>query len=246
MRTLAILSSKGGTGKTTVALHLAAAASASGRKVVVADLDPQRSACDWRRDRRATKPGVIETRPACLFVAHQSAQREGADLMVLDTAPSAGEDSAAAMRLADLCLIVVRPSATDLRAISRTVESVKRLNRRACFVINQAPSRRRGKEPAVIDRTIETLRAYGLPIAPAGLRTRAIFQSALAAGLVVQEADPHSTATAEVRALWRFVCKELWRPVAAQPVAPSRMGAAPIPLITRAAQPPPGEMRTAG
>ncbi len=212
MRTLAVLSSKGGTGKTTVALHLAAMAAASGRKTLVADLDPQRSACDWSRDRTRAKPGVMETRPGCLFVAHQAAQRGGVELMVLDTAPSAGDEIAQAMRLADLSLIVVRPSALDLRAIARTADLAKRLDRRAVFVINQAPSRRRGKEPACLDRAIETLHAYGLPIAPAGLRLRAIYQSALGRGLLAQEVDPRSAAAAEVRALWRFAAKELWRP----------------------------------
>lgn len=226
MRTLAILSSKGGTGKTTVALHLAAAAASSGRKVLVADLDPQRSACDWRRDRRSAKPGVIETRPGCLFVAHQAASREGADLMILDTPPSAGEEVNQAMRLADLCLIVIRPSVLDLRAISRTVDEVKRLNRRALFVVNQAPPRRRGREPAIIDRTVETLRAYGLPIATAGLRSRVVFQSSLAAGLTAGEVDAKGPAAAEVRALWRLVSKELWKPVS-QAVAPTRLRVVP-------------------
>ena len=212
MRTIALLSSKGGTGKTTVALHLAAAGAASGRKTLVADLDPQRSACDWARDRKSSKPAVMETRAGCLFVAHQAAERGGVELMVLDTAPSAGDEAAQAMRLADLSLIVVRPTALDLRAIARTAEMARRLNRRAVFVINQAPSRRRGREPACIDRAIETLHAYGLPIAPAGLRSRSIYQSALGRGLLAQEADPRSAAAAEVRALWRFAARELWRP----------------------------------
>ena len=245
MRTIALLSSKGGTGKTTVALHLAAAAAASGRKTLVADLDPQRSACDWARDRTRSKPGVMETRPGCLFVAHTAAQRGGIDLMVLDTPPSAGEEAAQAMRLADLSLLIVRPSALDLRAIARTAEMARRLNRPACFVINQAPSRRRGREPACIDRAIETLHAYGLPIAPAGLRSRAIYQSALGRGLVAQEADPRSAAAAEVRALWRFAAKELWRPMVLQAV-PSRPQ--PQPIFNRVPQlaPAAAELRPAG
>ncbi len=42
MRTLAVLSQKGGTGKTTLAVHLAVAAWAERRRVLIADLDPQR------------------------------------------------------------------------------------------------------------------------------------------------------------------------------------------------------------
>jgi chromosome partitioning protein len=223
VRTLAIMSSKGGTGKTTVALHLAAAAATSGRKVLVADLDPQKSACEWRRDRRSPKPAVIETRHSCLFISRQAAERGGMDLMILDTAPTAGEEAVAAMQCADLSLIVVRPSALDLRAIARTVEMAKRLNRPAVLVLNQAAHRRNGKEPAATDRAVEMLRAYGLPIAPTGIRSRAAYQQALGAGLVAQELDPRGPAAAEIRALWRFVSKTLWQPQPAlQPLARPR------------------------
>lgn len=243
MRTIALLSSKGGTGKTTVALHLAAAAAASGRKTLIADLDPQRSACEWARDRKGSKPGVMETRSGCLFVAHQAAERGGVDLMVLDTAPSAGDEVAQAMRLADLSLIVVRPSALDLRAIARSAEMARRLNRPAVFVINQAPSRRRGKEPACIDRAIETLHAYGLPISPAGLRSRSVYQTAVARGLVAQEADPRSAAAAEVRALWRYAAKELWKPT----MLTAQQAQRPRPVFSPVAQiGPVTELRPAG
>jgi chromosome partitioning protein len=117
----------------------------------------------------------------------------------------------------------------------------RRLNGRAVFVINQAPSRRRGKEPTCIDRAIETLHAYGLPIAPAGLRSRAVYQSALGRGLTAQEAEPRSAAAAEVRALWRYAARELWKP-AALPSAPARRPA----LVSPVRLAPVTELRPAG
>ncbi|MBP7649161.1 MAG: ParA family protein, partial [Phenylobacterium sp.] len=63
MKTLAVLSRKGGAGKTTVALHLAVVAQAAGRRVALVDMDPQRSAADWWRSRQAETPELVETDP---------------------------------------------------------------------------------------------------------------------------------------------------------------------------------------
>jgi chromosome partitioning protein len=210
MRTLAVLSRKGGTGKTTVALHLAAAAHASGRATILCDMDPQRSAIDWRRERQIPGPEVSEARVGTLFTARQAAVRSGAELMVLDTRPSSDMECAEAVRYADLCLIVVRPCYFDLKAIVRTVELVTNMNRRGLFVLNQAPIRHRGAEPRLIRETVDALEVLGLPVAEVGLRFRTAYQSAVRNGLAAQEAEPGSNAALEINALWEQVSGELW------------------------------------
>jgi chromosome partitioning protein len=218
MRTLAVLSRKGGTGKTTVALHLATAAHAAGRATILCDMDPQRSALDWRRERRIDGPEVAEAKVGTLFTARQSAVRAGVDLMVLDTRPSSDMECAEAVRFADLCLIVVRPCYFDLKAIVRTVELVTNMNRRGLFVLNQAPIRHRGTEPKLIRETVTELERLGLPVADVGLRFRTAYQNAVRQGLAAQEAEPHSNAAVEINALWRQVSRELWPPVADAPI----------------------------
>ncbi|HEX4077922.1 MAG TPA: ParA family protein [Rhizomicrobium sp.] len=87
MKTVAMLSQKGGTGKTTLTLHLAVAAEAAGRATVVIDLDPQASAAGWKDSRKAEAPAVISVPAARLPQALQAAQDGGADLVLIDTAP---------------------------------------------------------------------------------------------------------------------------------------------------------------
>ncbi|HWE45158.1 MAG TPA: AAA family ATPase [Caulobacteraceae bacterium] len=210
MRTLAVLSRKGGTGKTTVALHLAAAAYRDGHSTILCDMDPQRSALDWRRERRIDGPEVSEAKVGTLFTARQSAVRAGIDLMVLDTRPSSDMESAEAVRFADLCLIVVRPCYFDLKAIVRTVELVTNMNRKGLFVLNQAPVRTRGAEPRLIRETVAELEQLGLPVADGGLRFRTAYQNAVRQGLAAQEAEPESNAAIEINALWAQVSRELW------------------------------------
>jgi chromosome partitioning protein len=210
MRTLAVLSQKGGTGKTTLAVHLAVAAWAEQRRVLVADLDPQRSASEWRRARTGPGPGLVESKPGALFVAQQASERAGVDMMVLDTRPAADGDTAEAIRCADLCLIVLRPSFFDLKAAGRMADMTRVMGKTALAVLNQAPARRGDKEGPAVQEAIEGLRALALPMAPVSLRARSIYQSAVADGLTAQEALPGGAAIREIELLWRHVGEVLF------------------------------------
>jgi chromosome partitioning protein len=222
MQILAVLSRKGGTGKTTVAVHMAAAAQASGLRVMLGDMDPQRSALDWSRERASLGPNVVELKAGALFPARQQAARSGAvDLMVLDSRSNTDVEAAEAVRYADLCLIVVRPSFFDIRAISRTVELVTNMRKAGMFVINQAPSRRNGEEPRIIREAVDMLESFGLPVAPVGLRYRLAYQQAVRMGLAAQEVEPDSLAAFEMNSLWHHVKGELY-PEGLRAAAPAR------------------------
>lgn len=210
MRTLAILSQKGGTGKTTVAVHLAAAAAAAGKHVLMTDLDPQKSATEWRRMRAAESPALIEAKAGTLFVASHTAERAGVDLLLLDTRPAQDSDIAEAVRLSDLCLLVLRPSFFDIKAIARTLEMTRAMGKPALFVVNQAPAQREHREPPAVLETVAALREMGAPLAPVGLRSRNIYQSAIAKGLTAQEAAPGSAAAQEIGLLWAHLDQLLW------------------------------------
>ena len=126
MKTLALLSQKGGSGKSTLAVHLAVIAQAAGRRTVIVDLDPQRSAAGWWETRTAETPEMVETSPGDLRAVLDAARADGVALCVIDTRPSAGADAAAAAALADLVLIPTRPAIFDLKAIGATVDIVAR------------------------------------------------------------------------------------------------------------------------
>jgi chromosome partitioning protein len=87
MKVVAILSQKGGAGKTTLALHLAAAAEAAKLSTVVIDLDPQASASDWKDSREHETPVVTALPHTRLPQGLQAAKEGGAKLVVIDTAP---------------------------------------------------------------------------------------------------------------------------------------------------------------
>src|SRR5271166_7046932 len=105
MRTVALLARKGGTGKTTLAVHLAVIAAEAGRRVLLVDTDPQRSAGDWWRVRNADVPRLVECPAKRVGMVLEAAEDDGIDLVVVDTRPSVEADTAEIARLSDLVLI---------------------------------------------------------------------------------------------------------------------------------------------
>lgn len=218
MKTLVVTSRKGGVGKTTVAVNIALAAFAAGARVVLADTDPQRSATDSLKARAKPGPALVETSLGKLFQLHMAASREGVDLLVIDTPSTPEADVALAMNLADLCVLVSRPNFLDVASVVRSSEAVRRLSRVGVVVLNQAPPSRKGVEPPAVLRAVEALRFGGLPLASVGLRSRAIYQAAIAHGASAAEWDPHSVAAREIAALWRDLERRLG--LAREPDAP--------------------------
>ena len=204
MRTLAVIGRKGGSGKTTVAVNLALAAERCGKKVVIADTDPQRSALDALKGREEDGPQCVATTGAKLYHLQVATQRDGFDLMIIDTPACGEEDLAEALVLSEMSLLALRPTFLDLAAAVRTVDVVNRLGRPAVAVLNQAPPARLGVEPAVVKTALEALALMRLPAAPAILRSRLAYQTGLARGRSAHELGDVE-AGREVFGLWGYV-----------------------------------------
>lgn len=207
MKTLAVMSRKGGAGKTTVAVNLTLAARAMGVKAVLADADPLRSACEVLREREEGASLLVETSAAKLFTLAEACRRSGAELLIIDTPAAPEADVAEAAKAADLCVAVARPTYLDIAAAVRSVAIIQRLGRDGVIVLNQCATARHGVEPPAVVKALEALRFAGLPVTPAVLRSRLIYQTAFAQRRSVLEIDAEGAASAEVRALFG----ELWR-----------------------------------
>ncbi len=206
MKTLSIISQKGGAGKTTLALNLASAAEASGHSCVVIDLDPQASATYWREKRiekgGREEPVVISVQASRLDDALGTARKHGAALCIIDTAPQSETAALAAARSADLILIPCRPGILDLRAISTTVDLAQLAKKPAWVVLNAVPPRGR-----LADQAAEAIAPYGLTVAAVRISQRAAFGHSLTAAQTAVEFEPDGVAAQEIRALYTLACK---------------------------------------
>lgn len=210
MKVLGLLARKGGAGKTTLAIHFAVMAQASGKRVLLVDIDPQRSSAGWWRARDAETPQLVETEPDKLRDILDAARADGIDLVVVDTRPSVEADAVQVAMLADVIMVPTRPAILDLRAILETLNIVKG-SRKAHVVLNACPAPRGTVEAPAASDARRALKAFGVPVAPATISQRATFSHALVGGLAATEAEPRGKGAAEMLALWRYVEKELSR-----------------------------------
>src|SRR5271169_6703864 len=170
MKTIAIVSQKGGAGKTTLAVHLATAAAAAGHSAAIIDLDPQGTAASWSDRRTAEAPEVVSGQAVRLPALVSAARENGAIFLVLDTAPNADQTASLAARAADLVLIPCRPARFDLEAIETTLLLTRAAGKPAYVVLNGVPPRSGvGKEAA------DGLAGRGAWVSPHQLGHRAAF-----------------------------------------------------------------------
>lgn len=205
MITIAIVSQKGGSGKTTLAIHLATAASAAGYVSCLIDTDPQATAAAWGDWRGGSDPEVITTPPARLTKTIEQAASLGAEVVVIDTPPHADAATREAVKAADLALIPCRPRAFDLHAIQTTADLVSFAGKPAYVVFNAAPPR----APSLFAEARDVVEKIGLHVSPVVLSERAAFHHSTAAGKVAKETEPNGKAAEEVTALWLWACEQL-------------------------------------
>lgn len=204
MKTLAILSRKGGTGKTTLATHLSVAAERAGHTTALIDLDPQSSAAKWRDNRDGDTPAVISTHVERLRNILELAAENGATLAILDTAPHTEVAALDAARASDMALVPCKPSLLDLQAIGSTLDVVQLARVPAHIVFNAVPPR-----GDLTEQARQAVEIYDVPCAPCEIGHRIGFVHAYNAGLTVQEFEPKSKASNEISALYTYIANEM-------------------------------------
>ena len=204
MKTLAILSRKGGTGKTTLAVHLSVAAEQAGHTTALIDLDPQASAIGWS-DRREVETPFVVTAPASRLPEVLSCAKEGgATLAILDTAPHTETAALDAAGAAEMALIPCKPALIDLQAITSTINVIRLANVPARIVFNAVPSR--GDR---VNQAREAIKVFDVPCAPCAVGHRMAFVDSYNAGLTAQEFDPTGKASQEIQDLYAYLSSEM-------------------------------------
>jgi chromosome partitioning protein len=204
MKTVVILSQKGGSGKTTLTVHLAVCATEQGYKTVILDIDPQGSATRWNEIREeGRKLDTMATQAQEIAEYLDMARAGNIDIALIDTAPHSNEEAAQAALLADFILIPCRPALFDLEAIASTVDIARAARKPFGVVINAAP---RGKLP---DEARELLEGNGIDVLNTIIGQRAAYSHAVIDGRAVHEYEPGGKAAQEIDELYEDVSQRL-------------------------------------
>ncbi|MGE6573028.1 MULTISPECIES: ParA family partition ATPase [Psychrobacter] len=201
MKVIAVLNQKGGSGKTTIATHLARGLQLQGHSVLLVDSDQQGSARDWRAvDEDNPVPVIGLDRPTLDKDLKNVSNKE---FVVIDGSPQATNLALSAIKAADFVLIPVQPSPYDVWATSDLVELVQQRiemtdgKLKAAFVVSRAIQNTNiGKEVAAV------LQDYNLPVLDARIVQRVSYPNSASVGKTVFETESaKSNAVTEITQL---------------------------------------------
>ena len=198
---IAVLNQKGGTGKTTISLHLAHALALRSKQVLLVDADPQGSSRDWVTARTEDTPFTVIGLDRPIIHKEITKLASGYDYVLIDGAPRVSDLTRSAILAADLVLIPIQPSPLDIWATHEVVEliteaQIYKPNLNAAFVIN-----RKIVNTAIAKDAVEVLKQYSLPIFNASVSQRIAFAESLNIGSTVLETAPKSLAAKEINAV---------------------------------------------
>ena len=206
MRVIVFASQKGGSGKTTLAGHVAVEAERQGAgPVALIDTDPQASLAKWWSARTEPQPAFIQSVYSNLFHDLDRARADGFRLVVIDTPPAVTRAISEVVSFADLVVAPTRPSPHDMRAVGPTVDIAEAHGKPLVFAINGATPQARITSEAAI-----ALSQHGT-VAPSFIHNRVDYAASMIDGRTVMEVDPFCNSANEIAALWKYLEERLDR-----------------------------------
>lgn len=206
MRTCALIGTKGGGGKTTIALGLAVAAARAGHMTAIIDLDPQASASRWKDRRADDNPAVVSAQASRLTPTLETARAGGAEFIFIDTAGRKDDSALVAARAASLVLVPCKPSIMEMETLPGVQDLLRLAGSPPAFVLLN------GIHPSAGPRTIAEVGAaikemFGFAVCPVHICARSAYAEAPTSGRSPQELDPEGKAADELKRLFMFTCE---------------------------------------
>lgn len=207
MKIIGFISQKGGTGKTTLAGHIAVQAERAGAgPVALIDCDPQGSLTNWWNTRTEKTPVLIQTSIPSLNDDLNALRKSDIRLVIIDTPPAITWTIVEVIKVADLVAIPVRPSPHDLAASGTTVDLVENLRKPIIFIVNSATQRARITGEAAV-----ALSQHGT-VASSIVHNRTDFAASMIDGRTVMEIPRAQRSAEEIEKLWQYLAGRLDRP----------------------------------
>ena len=208
-KVITIAQQKGGTGKTTLAVHLALAfIKYHNLKVAIIDTDPQGSLGQWfmiRTEKKVSNDNLT-FKTASLWGAQYESKtlKKDHDIVIIDTPPKIESDARPSIESADLVLIPVAASHVDFWATGAIVEIAKKANKKILIQINRSSQRSK-----LIIKTNEFIKSLNLSATKTIIGNRQIFAASMGEGKTAVEKQKKSNAVEEIKQLSEQILSEI-------------------------------------
>ena len=208
-KVITISQQKGGTGKTTLAVHLALAfIKYHNLKVAIIDTDPQGSLGKWfmiRTEKKLSNDNLTFKTASLWGAQYESkALKKDHDIVIIDTPPKIESDARPSIESADLVLIPVAASHVDFWATGAIVDIAKKANKKILIQINRSSQRSK-----LISKTNEFIRSLDLSATKTIIGNRQIFAASMGEGKTAVEKQKKSNAVEEIKNLSEQILSEL-------------------------------------
>ncbi len=208
-KVITISQQKGGTGKTTLAVHLALAfVKYHNLKVAIIDTDPQGSLGKWFMIRTEKKipNNNLTFKTASLWGAQYESKilKKDHDIVIIDTPPKIESDARPSIESADLVLIPMAASHVDFWATGAIVEIAKKADKKVLIQINRSNQRSK-----LIKKTNEFIKSLNLSSTQTIIGNRQIYASSMGEGKTAVEKQKKSNAVEEIKQLSEQILSEI-------------------------------------
>ena len=208
-KVITIAQQKGGTGKTTLAVHLALAfIKYHNLKIAIIDTDPQGSLGKWFmiREEKKLSDDNLTFKTASLWGAQYESKtlKKDHDVVIIDTPPKIESDARPSIESADLVLIPITASHVDFWATGAIVEIAKKANKKILIQINRSSQRSK-----LISKTNDFIKSLNLSATKTIIGNRQIFAASMGEGKTAVEKQKKSNAVEEIKQLSEQILSEV-------------------------------------
>jgi chromosome partitioning protein len=204
MNVIVFASRKGGTGKSTLAAHLAAQVHKPSRPCLLVDADPQASLTLWHKLRGTNEP-PIKSAVSSVSGILAAAKRDGIEWVFIDTPPNMSSVVEDAVKNATMVIIPARPGVFDVNAVQETIQTCRSNRKPYAVVVNSAPALRDGVESRIVSIAREALAKFRAPVWGGQITNRADLLLALGHGEGAREYYAEGRAASEIGRLWAAI-----------------------------------------